>query len=322
MKRIQNNSFCMVDEMISGLLLAHGDTYEITENPRVIKRKDSQEERRVGLVSGGGSGHEPSFWGGIGAGLLDAVAIGDIFSSPRPQDFYDAIVAADHGKGVLCLCGHFKGDELNSDIAIKMAREKGIVVEKMVLNDDIAVRSSDESEGRRTLSGLIFEWKIASAMAKSGCELDDIREMLDKVNRNCRSIAIALDSCTIPFVERQNYKIENGYMEFGVSIHGNPGCQSIKLESASGIANMLVNSLLENLDYEGDASVAVLLNGLGNTLLMEQYILYNEINRTLNAKGLNIEKSYVGNYVTSLDTKGVSLSILLLQDNMLDYLKM
>lgn len=320
MKRIQNNPFCMIDEMISGILLAHGDRYEQTENPRVLKRKTDVSQERVGLVSGGGSGHEPAFWGFLGENLLDAVALGDVFSSPSPKDFYDAILQADHGKGVLCLCGHFKGDEVNSDIAIRMAKEQGIHVEKVTINDDIAVRSSDEAEEHRTLSGLVFIWKIAGAMANAGHLLTEIKEVLQRVNRNCRSVAVALSSCTIPFVETPNYQIENGFMEFGISLHGNPGSKSVKLESASGIADLLIDNLLSELDCPPGTSIAVLLNGLGTTLLMEQYVIYHEIHKRLQARALAVVRTYVGNYITSLDTNGISLSILKLDDDMAGYL--
>ena len=310
MQGIQNNPFYIVDEMINGILLAHGDIYEATSNSRVLKYRKAPISGKVGLVTGGGSGHEPSFLGYVGKNLIDAVAIGDIFSSPTPKDFYDAIVSANSGKGVLCLCGNYKGDEFNLGIAIDMAREKGILVGQIAANDDVASAPFEKMENRRGNCGIVFLWKVAGAMAAEGCSMEEIMEMVGRTKENCRSIGIGLQPCTIPAAGKPNFQINKGFMEFGIGHHGEPGVKSMKLETAVGMAELMLKSVLPELQLREGDEISMILSGLGSTTLMEQYVLFNELQRMLRARRLILYKPQIGNYFTSLDMKGVTLTVL------------
>lgn len=316
MQRIINNADLVVEDMLKGFLKNHKNIVSATKNSRVIKYKDAPQKGKVGIVVGGGSGHKPAFIGYIGKNLADACAVGEIFSSPSAQAFYDAFVVADGGAGVACLYGNYAGDNMNVKMAIEMAEEDGITVKKVVANDDVPSASKVTPEKRRGVAGEILMWKIGGAKAAIGADLDEVIATVQKAIDNTRSIGIGLTSCTIPAVGHSNFKIEEGTMEVGIGHHGEPGVAVTKLESAKQMAQRMVDEVVPDLPFVSGDEVVCLVSGLGATPVMEQYIIYNEIEELLFQKGISIYRSYVGNYFTSLEMMGVTLSIMKLDNEL------
>jgi len=301
----------VVDDMLMGYIKNHRDLISKTENPRVLKYKYAPIENKVGIVTGGGSGHKPAFIGYIGENLIDAVAVGEIFSSPTAKDFYDAFKVADSGKGIACLFGNYAGDIMNVKMAIEMAKEDNIEVKTVIANDDVPSASKVESDKRRGVAGEILMWKIGGAKASKGASLDEVIQTSQKAIDNTKSIGIGLSPCTIPEVGKPNFTIEDGKMEVGIGHHGEPGIKVTDIKNANEIAKIMVNTIIPDLPFKKDDEVVVLLSGLGATPVMELYILFNKIFDILeNEKEIKIYKSYVGNYFTSLDMKGVTLTVM------------
>ena len=315
MQRIFNNPDNIVDEMLDGFVKAHGDIVERTDNKRVI-RSVFKKEGKVGIVTGGGSGHKPAFVGYVGKNMCDAVAVGEIFSSPTANAFLDACRAADSGKGVACLYGNYSGDNMNVKMAIRMGKRENLEIKTVVANDDAASAPKDQREKRRGVAGEIFMWKIAGAKADEGASLDEVIEAAQKAIDNTRSVGIGLTPCTLPSVGHPNFKIEEGTMEVGIGHHGEPGIEVCKLESAAEMAKRMCDTVLNDLPFESGDDVAVLVSGLGATPLMELYVLYNEVEKIISEKGIKIYKPYVGNYFTSLEMMGATLTVMKLDDEM------
>nr|WP_300303330.1 dihydroxyacetone kinase subunit DhaK [uncultured Anaerostipes sp.] len=322
MNRIVNDPNYVVEDMLKGFVKNHNDLVEKTENDRVLKYKKAPVEGKVGIVTGGGSGHKPAFIGYIGENLCDAVAVGEIFSSPTAKAFLDAIKEADAGKGVACLYGNYAGDNMNVKMAVRKAKKLGIEVKTVVANDDCASASKDELEKRRGVAGEVLMWKIGGAKAAMGASLDEVIAAAQKAIDNTRSVGIGTAPCTIPAVGHPNFQIEDGTMEVGIGHHGEPGISVQPLKTADEIADEMLNLILPDLPFEEGDEVAVLLSGLGATPVMEQYIVYNRVEDVLNEKGIKVYRSYVGNYFTSLEMMGVTLTVMKLDDELKECIDM
>lgn len=310
MQRIINNPNDVVDDMINGFVKAHKDIIEKTENNRVLKYKKAPIKNKVGIVTGGGSGHKPAFIGYIGENMVDAVAIGEIFSSPTAKAFYNAFKTADSGKGVACLYGNYAGDNMNVKMAIKMAEKDGIAVKIVIANDDVASAPKEKRNKRRGVAGEVLMWKIAGAKAALGGNLDEVISVAQKAIDNTKSVGIGLTPCTIPALGKPNFKIEEGKMELGIGHHGEPGIEVIDLKTADEMAKMMLDIILPDLPFVSNNEVVVLISGLGATPVMELYILYAKIAEILANKNIKIYKPYVGDYFTSLDMMGVTVTLM------------
>ncbi len=321
MQRILNDPDNIVDEMLEGFLDAHADIVERTGNPRVLKAKNIP-KGKTGVITGGGSGHKPAFIGYVGENMCDAAAVGEICSSPTAAAFLDACRAADQGKGVACLYGNYSGDNMNVKMAVKMAAKEGITVKTVVANDDAASAPKDQKEKRRGVAGEILMWKTGGAMAAKGGNLDDVVRVAQKAIDQTRSVGIGLTPCTLPAVGHPNFEIKEGTMEVGIGHHGEPGIEVCPLESAKDMAKRMVEIVVPDYPFvEGDETV-VLVSGLGATPVMELYVLYKEVAAILREKGIKIYKPYVGNYFTSLDMMGATLTVMKLDEELKELIDM
>jgi dihydroxyacetone kinase-like protein len=316
MQRIIDDPSRVVEDMLVGWLKAHEATVAPTANPRVVRYRPAPIAGKVGLVTGGGSGHEPAFLGYIGKGMMDAVAIGEIFSSPSAQAFLDAFKAADSGKGVACLYGNYAGDNMNVKMAIRMAAAEGITVKTVVANDDVPSAPPDERMKRRGVAGEILMWKVGGAKAATGASLDEVIAAAQHAIDSTRSVGIGLTPCTIPAVGAPNFRIEPGTMEVGIGHHGEPGVAVESLIPAKVMAERMVGIVLPDLPFATGDDVVVLLSGLGATPINELYILFGHVAAMLADRGIAIHRSYVGNYFTSLEMMGVTLTVMKLDDEL------
>ncbi len=310
MQRIINDPDLVVEDMLKGFLKNHANLVASTQNPRAIKYKNAPIQGKVGVVTGGGSGHKPAFIGYIGRNLCDAAAVGEIFSSPSAQSFYDAFKAADAGRGVACLYGNYAGDNMNVKMAMELAEDDGIQVKTVVANDDVPSAPLSERQKRRGVAGEILMWKVGGAKAALGGSLDEVIAAAQKAIDNTRSIGVGLTPCTIPAVGKPNFSIEPGKMEVGIGHHGEPGVKITDLKPADEIAQMMCDVVLPDLPFAAGDETVVLISGLGATPVMEQYILYNKVEEILRQKSISVYRSYVGNYFTSLEMMGVTLTMM------------
>ena len=316
MNRIINNPDFVVEDMLKGFVKAHKDLLEVTENPRVLKYKNAPISGKVGIVTGGGSGHKPAFIGYIGKNMCDAVAVGEIFSSPTAVAFYNAIKASNSGNGVAVLYGNYAGDNMNVKMAVRMAKADGIEVKTVVANDDVASAPKTEMEKRRGVAGEVLMWKVGGAKASLGASLDEVIAAAQKAIDNTRSVGIGIAPCTIPAVGHPNFKIEDGTMEVGIGHHGEPGINVQKIKTADEIAELMLDIISPDLPFESGNEVVVLLSGLGATPAMEQYIVFNKVEELLADKNIKVHRAYVGNYFTSLEMMGVTLTVMKLDDEL------
>ncbi len=308
MNRVINDPDQVTEESLLGVLAAHPDLLARTDHPRVLRRADKGATPRVGIVTGGGSGHEPAFLGYVGPGLCDAVAIGEVFASPTAKSFHAAFQQADHGLGVACLYGNYAGDNMNVKMAVKLAAKDGLRVETVVANDDVASASAEEAQHRRGVAGEILMWKAGGARAAEGADLDAVIGAARKTIENTRSIGIGLSACTIPANGKPNFTIEPGTMEVGIGHHGEHGIAVLPVAPAREMAGIMLEKILADLEYGGE-NVAVLVSGLGATPLMELYLLYGHVDEMLRARNITPTHRFVGNYFTSLEMMGVSLTV-------------
>ena len=327
MQRILNNPDNIVDEMLEGFAAAHPElvkrVVQSEDNARgVIAAKDAPIAGKVGVVTGGGSGHKPAFIGYVGKNLCDAAAVGEICSSPTALAFLEAFRAADGGKGVACLYGNYSGDNMNVKMAVRMAQKEGLTVKTVVANDDVASAPKDQREKRRGVAGEVLMWKCAGAKAARGASLDEVIATAQKTIDSCRSVGIGLSPCTLPAVGHPNFEIKPGTMEIGIGHHGEPGIEVGPLGTAKEIAQKMVDIILPDYPFTSGDEVAVLVSGLGATPVMELYVLFAEIRKLLDEKGIRICKSYVGNYFTSLDMMGATLTVMCLDDELKELLDM
>jgi dihydroxyacetone kinase-like protein len=296
--------------MLEGYVRAHADAVARTDNPRVLKYRRAPVKGKVGIVTGGGSGHKPAFVGYLGRNLCDAVAVGEIFTSPPAEMFYDAFRAADGGRGVACLFGNYAGDVMNVKMAVDMAADDGILVKTVIANDDVPSASRAERAKRRGVAGEILMWKVAGAKAAMGAGLDEVIAVARKAIDNTRSMGIGLCPCTIPAVGHPNFTIKDGTMEVGIGHHGEPGLEVAPLETAARMARRMTDIILPDLPFSAGDEVTVLVSGLGSTPVSELYVLYREVAQILDAKRIRVHRPYVGNYFTSLEMAGVTLTVM------------
>ncbi|MGH1647381.1 dihydroxyacetone kinase subunit DhaK [Enterococcus gilvus] len=307
-----NDPDFIVEDMLKGFAAAHPEIMISPLNDRVVALKDKKE--KVGVITGGGSGHEPAFLGYVGEGMLDAVAIGEVFASPPAQAFFDAMTEADNGQGVACLFGNYAGDTMNVKMAIQMAEDEDIEVKYVVATDDIASSPKETREKRHGIAGGYFMWKVGGAKAAAGGTLDEVIAVAQKVVNRTRSICVGVTPCTIPAVGKPNFLIDPGALEFGIGHHGETGIEKKQLGSANEIAIEMTEAILTDFAFDGNKKLAVMISGLGSTMLMEQYVVCGQVLETLKEKGHGVEKVYIGNFVTSLDMGGMSLTVVDLDD--------
>ena len=322
MNRIVNDPNYVVEDMLKGFLKANKDIVAETENSRVVKYVKAPVEGKVGIVTGGGSGHKPAFIGYIGENMCDAVAVGEIFSSPTAAAFLHAMKEADSGKGVACLYGNYAGDNMNVKMAMRKAKAQGITVKTVVANDDCASAPKDEIEKRRGVAGEVLMWKVGGAKASMGADLDEVIAAAQKAIDNTRSVGIGTAPCTIPAVGHPNFEIEDGKIELGIGHHGEPGVSVEPLVTADKIAEKMLDLILPDLPFVSGDEVVVLLSGLGATPVMEQYIVYNRVEEILKENGIKVHKAYVGDYFTSLEMMGVTLTVMKLDDELKECIDM
>ena len=321
MKKILNDPFKYVDEMLEGMCLAHPELYRQTgESGRVIVRASDTGEGKVGIVSGGGSGHLPIFTGYVGKGLLDACAIGDVFASPSVEQMADAMRAADGGAGVLRLYGNYGGDIMNFDMAGEMLEMEDINSTTVLLADDVASAPKNEREKRRGVAGMVYAYKIAGAAAEKMKSLEDVTMIAQKTADACHSVGAALTSCTVPQAGKPTFEISEEDMEMGMGIHGEPGVWRGNLKKADNIANEMVDMLLADINAVSGARMSVLVNSLGATPQEELYILYRIVKERLEDIGVKIVMPLVGRYATSMEMTGVSFTFCELDDELEDLL--
>ncbi|WP_196591217.1 dihydroxyacetone kinase subunit DhaK [Pectinatus frisingensis] len=309
MQRIMNDPDNIVDEMLAGFIKAHDNIVESTANSRVVKAKNILPDK-VGVITGGGSGHKPAFIGYVGKNMCDAAAVGEIFSSPTAAAFLDAAKAVDQGKGVACLYGNYSGDNMNVKMALKMAKKQGITIKTVVANDDVASAPKGQEEKRRGVAGEILMWKVGAAKAAQGASLDEVIAAAQKAIDATKSIGIGLSPCTLPTVGHSNFDIKHGTMEVGIGHHGEPGMKVCPLGTAKEIAKKMVDIVLSDYPFKKDDEVVILVSGLGATPVMELYVLYNEIEKLIGHAGLKVHKAYVGNYFTSLEMMGATFTMM------------
>ena len=316
MQRFINNPDEVVEDTVKGFIKAHSDIVRLAGNPRVVVAKDAPHAGKVGVITGGGSGHEPAFIGYAGKNMLDAVAVGELFSSPTAKSFHDAIREANGGRGVICLYGNYAGDNMNVKMAIKLAAKDGIEVATVVANDDVCSAPPEEREKRRGVAGEIFMWKVGGAKASKGASLEEVRVASQKAIDNCRSVGIGLGPCTLPAVGHPNFQIEPGTMEVGIGHHGEPGVRVEPLKTAAEIAEDMCQIVLDDHNLAAGTEVAVLVSGLGATPVNELYILNDTVESEIVKRGLKVYKTYIGNYFTSLEMVGATLTVLALDDEL------
>ena len=327
MQRIMNNPDDIVDEMLAGFVKCHSDIVKLVktgeENPRgVVAAVDAPIADKVGIVTGGGSGHKPAFIGYVGKNMCDAAAVGEICSSPAALAFLEAFRAADGGRGIACLYGNYSGDNMNVKMAVKMAKREGLTVKTVVANDDVASAPKDQREKRRGVAGEIFMWKCSGAKAAKGGTLDEVISAAQKAIDHCRSVGIGLTPCTLPAVGHPNFEIKEGTMEVGIGHHGEPGIEVCPIESAKQMAKRMLDIVLPDYPFQSGDEVAVLVSGLGATPLMEVYVLYHEIESILEEKGIRIYRHYAGNFFTSLDMMGATVTVMKLDEELKELMDM
>lgn len=316
MKKIINEPTQVVSELLKGMELAHPELV-YTEKLEVIARREKS--NKVAVISGGGAGHEPAHAGYVGKGMLDAAISGNVFSSPSPDRIIEGIKQADAGKGVLMVIKNYSGDIMNFGLAKDLAELEDIEVESVVVRDDVAVPDSTYSTGRRGIAGTVFVHKIAGAKAETGANLQEVKAAAEKAIANIRSMGMAMTPCILPAVGKPGFKLEDDEIEIGMGIHGEPGVERTKIKTAKEVAEILLDKVLNDYDYSG-SEVALLVNGLGGTPLMELYILNKEVQELLASKGIKVYKTLVGNYMTALDMTGCSITLMKLDDELKELL--
>lgn len=314
MKKIMNNVDAVENEMVLGMVKAYPQYIKKLDCGNVVVRA-RKKEGKVALISGGGSGHEPAHGGFVGEGMLDAAVAGPVFTSPTPDQIYEGIKAIATDKGVFMVVKNYTGDVMNFEMAAEMAGMDGIPVKYVVTNDDVAVQDSLYTVGRRGVAGTIFVHKIAGAKAEEGAELEAVQAVAQKVVDNVRTMGMAIKPCTVPAAGKPGFELSDDEMEVGIGIHGEPGTHREPLKKADEIVDMLLEKILADIDY-ADSEVAVLINGAGGTPLMELFIVNNHVSDVLAAKGIKVYKTFVGNYMTSIEMDGLSISLLRLDDEM------
>ncbi len=315
MKKLINQVDNVVDEMLEGMVAAYPQYVKRLEGLEVLVRAGGS-QGKVALVSGGGSGHEPAHGGFVGKGMLDGAVAGAVFTSPTPDQVFEAIKAANGGKGVLLVIKNYTGDVMNFEMAADMAADEGIEVAQVVVADDVAVENSTWTTGRRGIAGTIFVHKLAGACAEAGGDLAEVKRIAEKVIANVRSMGMAVDACTVPAAGKPSFDLADDEIEIGIGIHGEPGVNREKIGTVNDISDKLLDKILAEGIYNSGDEVAVLVNGMGGTPLMELMIANKHVHDVLAGKGIKIAKTIVGNYMTSLDMEGFSITLLKVDDEL------
>jgi len=318
MKKLINAPDTVVDDALIGVVAAHGDLVRVIE-PNVVVRADAPRAGKVGVISGGGSGHEPMHGGFVGMGMLDAACPGAVFTSPVPDQMLAATKAVDGGAGVLHIVKNYTGDIMNFELAAEMARAEGIEVTSVVIADDVAVKDSLYTAGRRGVGGTVIAEKIVGAAAEAGADLATVTALCQKVQDNVRSMGMALTSCTVPAAGKPTFDLGEDEMEIGVGIHGEPGRTRMKVATAAEITSMLATPILDDLPFVAGDKVLAFVNGMGGTPLIELYVIFGELKKILDGRGVTIARSLVGDYITSLEMAGCSITLLRLDDELTKY---
>ncbi|MCI6629343.1 MAG: dihydroxyacetone kinase subunit DhaK [Lachnospiraceae bacterium] len=314
MKKFINGTDQVEDQMIQGMVKAYPQYLRKLDSGNVVVRANKK-EGKVALISGGGSGHEPAHGGYVGEGMLDAAVAGAVFTSPTPDQVYEGIKAIATDAGVLMVIKNYTGDVMNFEMAGEMAEADGIKVKQVVVNDDVAVKDSLYTVGRRGVAGTVFVHKIAGAKAETGASLDEVQAVAQKVIDNVRTMGAAIRPCTVPAAGKPGFELAEDEMEIGIGIHGEPGTYRDKIKTADEITTLLMDKILADIDYTG-SEVAVMVNGSGATPLMELFIINNKVADILAEKGIKVYKTLVGEYMTSIEMEGFSISVLRLDDEL------
>lgn len=320
MKKIINDKDKIISQMLNGLQKANEDKIKINEELKIVYRKDLPIKGKVGLISGGGSGHEPAHAGYVGDGMLDCAICGEIFTSPTPDQVLEAIKLADSGEGVFMVIKNYTGDVMNFEMAKDMAEMEGINVDYIIVNDDVAVEDSTYTTGRRGIAGTIFVHKVLGAMARSGKSLEEMKAMAEKIVKNIKSMGMATKACINPISGKESFDLSEEDMEIGVGIHGEPGVKQEKIKTADEISKELLDHILD--DFENlDGDFVLMVNGMGQTTEMELFIVNNFASDYLKERNINIKKTFLGNYMTSMDMAGFSLTLFKVDDEILKLLE-
>jgi dihydroxyacetone kinase-like protein len=320
MKKILNQPKDFVPEMLDGLIKAYPTQLAYTEDIHCIVRADSPVKGKVGLATGGGSGHLPVFLGYVGKGMLDGCSVGDVFSSPSAEQMLAVTKRIDGGKGVVYIYGNYGGDVMNFDMAAELADMEGIQVKTVLVKDDVASAPPAEAGRRRGVAGMVFAFKVAGAKADKGGSLDEVAAAAEKALANIRTMGVALSPCTVPLAGKPTFTIGDDEMEIGMGIHGEPGMKREKLQTADQIAERMTLAILEDLPQKQGTRVAVMVNGLGATPPEELYVIYRKVDEILKGKGLVIHRAYVGEFATSMEMAGASLTFMYLDDELAELL--
>jgi dihydroxyacetone kinase-like protein len=310
MKKLINDPLKVTDEMVEGFVEAFPNLVRKLNKFNVVVRNDAPVMGKVGIVAGGGSGHEPFWLGYTGKGFIDATVVGAIFSSPPPQPVYEAIKSVDGGAGVIYILGNYSGDKMNFGMAAEMARAEGTKVDSFQVTDDVASAPRGSEINRRGIAGNIFVLKIAGAKAEEKGTLDEVKSLAQKANENLRTMGVALSPCTIPAAGRPHFILAEDEMELGMGIHGEPGLARTKMKTADEVSVIMMQKILEDLPYRAQDEVAVMVNGLGATPLLELLIIFRRLKLILAELNMRIHRAYVGNYSTSLEMAGASITLL------------
>ncbi len=316
MKKLINKAEDVVPEALSGMALAHADMIKVFTNPNYIVRADAPVQGKVGVISGGGSGHEPMHGGFVGMGMLDAACPGAVFTSPTPDQMLEATKAVNGGAGVLHIVKNYTGDVMNFEMAADLAKAEGIEVAAVVTNDDVAVKDSLYTAGRRGVGVTVLAEKMTGAAAEQRRSLKDVAAVCQKVNDLGRSMGMALTSCTVPHAGKPTFELPEDEMEIGIGIHGEPGRKRMKLASAKDIVEMMAAAVVEDLPYKQGDDVLAFVNGMGGTPLIELYLVYNELEAYLKGKGIKVARRLIGSYITSLEMAGCSITLVKLDDEL------
>ena len=315
MKKLINRVESIVNEMLDGMTAAF---------PKYLKRLDGYDvlvrttvaSSKVALISGGGSGHEPSHCGYVGKGMLDAAIAGEVFTSPTPDQVFESIKSVNNGKGVLLIIKNYTGDIMNFEMAADMSRDEGIDIEQVIVADDVAVEDSTWTTGRRGIAGTVFVHKIAGAAAEAGLSLPEVKSIAEKVIANVRSMGMAVNPCTLPSLGRESFDLKDDEIEIGIGIHGEPGTHREKISNVNSICDTLLERIFDENIYNSGDEVAVMINGMGGTPLMELFIANKYVNAVLASENIKVSKTFVGNYMTSLDMEGFSITLLKLDSEL------
>jgi len=316
MKKFVNDPFDVVDEMLEGFLDVYSGYLRKLESARTVVRVDAPIRGKVGVITGGGSGHKPAFIGFIGKGMLDAVAVGEIFTSPPPISVFEAVRAVNGGKGVVFLLGNYSGDVMNFGLAAEMCREEGIPVVQVIATDDVGSGPKEKAFNRRGVVGEFLAWKIAGAKAEAGGNLEEVRAVAERVNQMTRTLGVALKPCTVPAKGTPTFTLAEDEMEYAVGHHGEPGTAKIKMRSADEITEMMVKEVLNDLPFQSGDEVTVLINGLGGTPQLELFICYRKVKKILEQKKIKVYKPFVGQFFTALEMAGFSVTLMKLDEEL------